>query len=78
MTDTMTSQNIDLSSWDALYIYIYKMQNGDYSQYTNKRRQVQIFTEILQSVQRNYYISNHFLTRLAMQCNAQQRYTVYQ
>jgi len=23
MTDTMTSQNIDLSSWDALYIYIY-------------------------------------------------------
>jgi len=23
MTDTMTSQNIDLSSWDTLYIYIY-------------------------------------------------------
>jgi len=22
MTDTMTSQNIDLSSWDTLYIYI--------------------------------------------------------
>jgi len=21
MTDTMTSQNIDLSSWDTLYIY---------------------------------------------------------
>jgi hypothetical protein len=23
MTDTMTSQNIDYSSWDTLYIYIY-------------------------------------------------------
>ena len=23
MTDTVTSQNIDLSSWDTLYIYIY-------------------------------------------------------
>jgi len=23
MTDTMNSQNIDLSSWDTLYIYIY-------------------------------------------------------
>jgi hypothetical protein len=23
MTDTMTSQNTDLSSWDILYIYIY-------------------------------------------------------
>jgi hypothetical protein len=23
MTDTITSQNIDLSSWDTLYIYIY-------------------------------------------------------
>ena len=22
MTDTMTSQNIDLSSWDTLYIFI--------------------------------------------------------
>jgi hypothetical protein len=26
MTDTMTSQNIDLSSWDTLYIYIYIYQ----------------------------------------------------
>ena len=23
MTDTMTSQNINLSSWDTLYIYAY-------------------------------------------------------
>jgi hypothetical protein len=23
MTDTMTSQNIDLSSWDTLYTYTY-------------------------------------------------------
>jgi hypothetical protein len=23
MTDTMTAQNIDLSSWDTLYIYLY-------------------------------------------------------
>jgi hypothetical protein len=27
MTDTMTSQNIDLSSWDTLYTYIHTYIN---------------------------------------------------
>jgi hypothetical protein len=67
MTDTVTSQNIDLSSWDILYIYIYvrfvlgHIDMG-YLWIVDQNWMKNIAYEIEARISCNKYLSNRFPT----------------